>query len=218
MTPNDARHGTPAGHSAGCRCSPCSAAKLRYDKRRRYELATTGQRRVVPSYRAVRRIHALQALGYSGRVIAEAAGLVTKTVYDISLERSTNTRRTHFEAIAAAYERLAGTVPTGRYVGRNRRYAERKGWPPPLAWDDIDDISETGAPGRAANTGAWEDQIDPAVVWRVVNEQTRPRKLTHAEAAEVARTLVARGVSGFAMENDYGIKPERYGHPSTEVA
>lgn len=211
---DDPRHGEHAGHIAGCRDRCCGDAKLAYDKRRRFE-AHRGIQRKVPSWRVLRRVRALQALGWSVPKIAETSGLYPQQVYDI--DRYVGCYRSTFEAIDKAFRQLSMQLPptdtTGQRISvtRAQRHAERKGWLPPLAWDDMDDPNErpTVTRDRTWGAGNWEDHVDHAVVWRVINEQSSPRKLTRAESAEVVRILLSRGVSTFVIENDYGINTAR---------
>jgi hypothetical protein len=141
VSDNDPRHGTTAGYIAGCRSVCCWRAKQRYDKRRRWE-ALQGKPRKVSSVGAVRRVRALQALGWSVPRIAAETGLNHRQIY--SLHRyPTVYLRTH-KVIADVYERLAMRFPPERTTSerhsatKTRRHAQRNGWPPPLAWDDID--------------------------------------------------------------------------------
>lgn len=215
MLPDDPRHGTTAGHNTGCRCLPCCSAKLRYDKRRRLD-AVSGLHRRIPAWRAIRRLNALQALGWPLRRLESEIGVTFRSLSTIR-QQSTVTAAT-FEAICEAYERLSMSPPVADTVGelsgmaRTRNAALRNGWLPPLAWNDIDDPDErpTVTRDRTWGDGDWQDYVDHAVVWRVINEQTSPRKLTRAEATEVTRILLSRGTSTFEIENTYGIKPERY--------
>lgn len=212
MSPNDSRHGTYAGAIAhwlsdGRPCHPCEVAEWRYRKTRKLR-HIRGEVVMAPAVGVVRRYQALLALGYTGPRIAAETGLSIRTLRSVQYHGHVSVRPETAEKMAAAYERLSMTRPEGRYANRARSQARARGWLPPLAWDDIDDPNER--PTATTRDGNWEDQVDHAIVWRVVNEQTRPRKLTRAESAEVARVLLSRGVSTFAIENDYGIKAERY--------
>ena len=82
MRRDDKRHGTPAGHVAGCRRECCRKAKLAYDKRRKLD-AIQGIDRRVPTWRVMRRIQALQAIGWSVPKMAEASEgrMSFKTIY-----------------------------------------------------------------------------------------------------------------------------------------
>lgn len=128
-----------------CRCEPCTEASTRYERRRRY-YAHIGQPYTVPAVGFQRRARALMAIGYTMAQIAEGAGL-TPTNLSVKLSRnagSTVTRATH-ERMAALYERLHMHPQSGVWADRNRRWAESRGWAPPLAWDDIDnDPAPTG--------------------------------------------------------------------------
>jgi hypothetical protein len=131
---DDPRHGTTAGHNAGCRLDCCSAAKLRYDKRRKLE-RERGNARTVPNIGTRRRIRALQALGHSSGAIAAEAGLSPKSVVDL-LYRSERVYADAAEGIARAYEVLSMRLADSHFAERSRRAARRKGWAPPLAWPD----------------------------------------------------------------------------------
>lgn len=143
---DDERHGTSAGYIAGCRCGGCRRAKTRYDKQRRWELLQTGQYRKTPTFRAVRRIHALQAMGWSVPQIARVCGISHRHLYN--LDRHATCYTSTFAAVDAAYRVLSMTPPpettTGERISvvRARKHAARQGWPVPLAWTNIDDPDE----------------------------------------------------------------------------
>lgn len=141
IAPDDPRHGTNAGHVAGCRNNCCRRAKLAYDKRRKLE-ALRGIDRQTPAWRATRRIQALQALGWSVPRMAAHSTLTDKTIY--GLNRSDTVWMSTFEQVDALYRRLAMVTPTPSTPGSSRakNHARRMGWPPPLAWVDIDDENE----------------------------------------------------------------------------
>lgn len=131
-------HGTHARYIAGCRCKACRAARAAYQKRNAYARAA-GRPGLVPSVGTVRRLQGLARLGWPPAELAARLGSTT-VEYVQQLRRTsrpTVERATH-ERIAALYDALAMTP--GPSV-RTRRYAERCGWAPPLAWDDdaIDD-------------------------------------------------------------------------------
>jgi len=85
----------------------------------------------------VRRIQALQALGWTIADIARQSGLYEKTLRN-PIYRGTSVYRATAEAVAETYERLSMTLPDGGYHERCRRMAAKRGYAPPLAWDDID--------------------------------------------------------------------------------
>jgi hypothetical protein len=67
-----------------------------------------------------------------------------------------------------------------------RKYAERKGWPPPLAWDDIDNDPKPPKP-ESANT------LDEAAILRKMRGENV--RVFHEERREVVRRLHAQGLT-----------------------
>jgi hypothetical protein len=149
-----------------------------------------------------RRIRALVAIGWSTYAIAERLGCTQNRVWELIQERSWVAPATH-DKVRALFAELCMT-PGPSPISKSR--AAAKGWPVPLAWDDIDNDTQPAHVARET----WRDYCDDAVVDRVVNGQPRPRQLTQPEAAEVARRLAAQGISGAAMTRKYGIKADRY--------
>lgn len=91
-----------------------------------------------------RRIHALIAIGYTVKAIADTADVDPSVLNDILHGHIPNIRGVTADRIAAAYRQLSTHPPTGlrkSAVTRSRRRAAAEGWPPPAAWDDnaIDD-------------------------------------------------------------------------------
>ena len=100
--------------------------------------------KITPEVGTGRRIRALVALGWTYRALARETGISGTHLSDIAraLPRArvgglTATR------IHTHYDRLSMTRPEGPGAERARRTARQHGWPPPLAWDDIDDPDET---------------------------------------------------------------------------
>lgn len=91
-----------------------------------------------------RRLKALNALGWSMNKIAATAGA------DVDgFKRLRNRAAPQFvrgevaDKVIAVYEELCMvSVSPGRASTRARNEARRNGWPPPLAWSDIDDPDE----------------------------------------------------------------------------
>lgn len=193
MNADDPRHGTNAGHVAGCREDCCSLAKFRYDKQRKLELQETGQRRRVSSLGYARRLRALQALGWSYARLTPFLGCNTSTIHERT--HSATVSRANHERMVQVYDQLSMVTPTGRHVARDRRRAAAKGWAPPLAWDEsaLDDPS--GQPYQPRTRGANPElhEVDPVVVERVL-AGIRVHA-NHAERTEAARRWVAGGRS-----------------------
>lgn len=102
----------------------------------------------VPATGPRRRVQALNALGWSQeQIVARARDLghpLTRAGIHSLMHRGDHRvrLRTH-QAIAAAYASLSMTLPEpGRSVTWTRNLAERRGYLPPLAWDNIDDPNE----------------------------------------------------------------------------
>jgi hypothetical protein len=139
VSDDDPRHGTTRGYAAGCRRACCREARNTDERTRRKRRQVLGIVRSVPASGTQRRIRALMAIGWTSADIATRAGWGTPQAVTELLA----VRRTVFVAtaatIAAIYDDLCMTPGPSE---KNRRDAQRKGWPPPLAWDDIDDPDE----------------------------------------------------------------------------
>lgn len=144
MSPDDERHGTVAGFVAHGRagapaCERCLTAKRSYEKARQMY----GNRKV-SALGSQRRVQALRALGHSKEAICAAGGWTDQSSLDYALRATTITPATA-KRVAAAYEALCMTLADGPKANRMRLLAARKGWAPPLAWNDIDDPNEKPA-------------------------------------------------------------------------
>lgn len=143
MSPDDPRHGTPTGYRAHQKtdqapCAPCRDSMLRYQKRRHLDMAR-GDRYTTPSLGYIRRIQALGALGWRQVDIAEAGSIPHKTIVEMSARKPGRVHRSTAAGLDLAYARLS--MKRGP-SSRTALHAARNGWPPPLAWDDIDDPNE----------------------------------------------------------------------------
>ena len=91
----------------------------------------------VPGLGTRRRVQALAAIGWSLQKVADRAG-VSKQALAGSLRAHRVTARVA-RTIQGIYLELENTPGPSE---RTRRYAATKGWPPPAAWDDIDNLGE----------------------------------------------------------------------------
>ncbi|HYF73558.1 MAG TPA: hypothetical protein VD864_12100, partial [Nocardioides sp.] len=113
---------------------------------------------------ATRRIQALQRLGWPVERIAIEAGVHRDTILDGRRPRVFIARRVRV-SIDEAYRRLHMVIPTGETkqhragITRSRNHAERMGWLPPMAWDDIDDAMEHPEMGRDPKLYRSEDLL-----------------------------------------------------------
>lgn len=158
MSPDDPRHGTTAGYQAHRRdsappCAECRRAAADYERKRSNDRYLNRPRRV-PSVGVERRVRALQAIGWSMDLIAAEGGWKDRDSiwYFVRGDSVTCTRRTA-ERIEAVYRKLSMTPGPSRITAIR---AEKAGWPPPLAWDDIDNPDERptlGEPDQRAGNG-----------------------------------------------------------------
>lgn len=126
----------------------------RYQKRRRLMVERGQWRGCVPIVGTQRRLRSLAALGWSWRSLAAEAGMDERCVQRLAAaDRPTVHPATH-DRIVALFERLSMQVGPNR-VARN--YARRQGWPPPLAWYDVD-LDDPAASPSVPTIGARELQ------------------------------------------------------------
>ncbi|MBO9555563.1 helix-turn-helix transcriptional regulator [Cellulomonas sp.] len=88
-----------------------------------------------PAEPVARRVRALAAIGWPARDVASRAGVSIAVVADLTAGRSTRVESRSDDSLRAVYEALSMTPGPSEQV---RKVAARKGWVPPLAWDDID--------------------------------------------------------------------------------
>lgn len=164
----------------------------------------------VPSIGAVRRVEALFAIGWRKSDLLALgmppAQLVTRPRHLISADG--------WRQVREIYNRLSMTPGTSSTT-RNR--AARRGYAPPLAWDEetIDDPRAEPEVGDRV-----ERAVDPIAVARAVSA-VRPVggagsrdtriPLTHDEGVAVARTLTARGASDREIASVLGVSSRTVG-------
>lgn len=94
----------------------------------------------VASLGSVRKLRALAALGHSSRLLASRSGLSQSLVLAMLAGEIKNIRPQTKAAVDALFKQMAMTPGTNRTAAMR---AARKGWAPPLAWDD--DLDDPGA-------------------------------------------------------------------------
>jgi len=141
ICPPDHAHGKNSTCRAQhhCKCEDCTTFGREYEFWRQGQLKA-GRPLQVPSTGAIRRLRALQRLGWSLSAIGHAAGHTESWPHSITRQTVISTRTD--KEVRAVYDALSMRIPVGTTpneiaaITRARRYAERQGWPPPLAWDD----------------------------------------------------------------------------------
>jgi len=134
-----------------CRCADCTELASAYDSWRNH-MNRTGQTLMVDATGTHRRLQALMAIGWSLPAIAAHLNDRGPNIRRVLL--APRLTRRFADRIAAVYEDLCMTRPVGHdrtsiaAIARTRIFAARRGWLPPLAWDDIDTDPEPAAPER----------------------------------------------------------------------
>ncbi|MBS45321.1 MAG: hypothetical protein CMH83_19555 [Nocardioides sp.] len=189
MIPGDPRHGTDTGYAAGCREACCRAAHAR-DRRRSRQRAG---RPLVPALGTRRRTQALARLGWSTAELSREVGRTRSWLYKVL--RNDRVQVETALVVADLYERLSMTRCTAASAGRTATMAAAKGWPPPLAWTNIDDPDENPRL-MVARAGL----ADPVVVDRILSGDWH-LTATRAEKAAVLRRWQAAGRADRELEN-----------------
>lgn len=168
-----------------------SAAILAVTPERIFAEARDAQR--VPSYAMMRRIQALQALGWTLRSLDDRLGIGTPAKsFGVSAYTYASTHR----RIVALFEEIKYTPgPSARTAGN----ARRRGFVTPLSWDNIDDPNEVPKGAELddddASRGPCDrlDHLDEVAIDLAI-EGKHPT-LTRAEAHVAAVRMQARGMS-----------------------
>lgn len=191
MNDDDKRHGTARGYSAHRRagvepCDACRRAAADYERRRHYD-SHLGRPRLIPVTGTRRRIRALQRMGWSADLIAQRLGHQARQPRDSirnMLYEATYVTRSMAERVARVYDELCMTPGPSNITARR---AERKGWAPPLAWNDIDD------PDEAPNLGEPERRLSQQEQWAKVAAE-RLEDIEHVAAGGVSAEEIAQRV------------------------
>jgi hypothetical protein len=134
------QHGTyRAYESDHCRCTRCAVA---YSRWKRLWLAGDPNREqaTIDGEGTRRRLRALTVMGWSPPELAARVGMNSQSL--LRLRNSAESRRVlpaTYEAVRRLYDDLWDVRSPGPHSRRLANLALRKGWVPPLAWDDIDD-------------------------------------------------------------------------------
>lgn len=136
------------------------AIKVRPDTAKRLLAVTINEHApgaIVDATGTRRRLQALVALGWTQTKLAASIGWTTANLNNLILSDDDVTRATA-DLVADLYERLS--MRPGPST-RASAVARRRGWAPPLAWDNIDDPAEQPAELRNPRQGvAVEDVLE----------------------------------------------------------
>lgn len=180
----------------GCRCDRCCESSYVYDKRRR--LGFGGK--AIDAEPARRRIRALMRIGWRAADIAKeaqwsSAQCVLEMMDNLYIQQQGSDR------ISTAYERLAGRPGPS---DQGRRRAERKGWPPPLAWDDgtgehgIDNPAATPWPMNESRRGVDEVIEEVRALLNTDTVDSIARRLGYADRKSLSKVIRRAGYSQLA--------------------
>jgi hypothetical protein len=134
---------------------------------------------LVPARGTTRRLQALLAIGWTHPLMTERCGLYT----GLLLRSQAHVTTRNHQIIAALYDRLCMT-PGPSQVTRLR--AAKKGYAPPLAWDDIDRDRQPATGDSLEDAGEGEeDVVDEVLVERILAGERMP--CTKPERYEVIR-------------------------------
>lgn len=167
----------------------------------------------VPSLGTTRRLQALYALGWTEEDIARRLGVSGARVGHLMNGYFPTLYPSTVESVARVYDELCMTVPEDpapqrrgevRVHERARRDAARRGYAPPLAFDNIDDPDEQPARVTVRGNQRRKDDCDPVVVERVLAGD-KTLRMTRAERVAVVRRARALGWTEGQIQERTGI-------------
>lgn len=156
----------------------------------------------------MRRIQALARLGYTVREVCRAAGLSERYMAELIDKDRRTCSTAAAQSVEDVYRRFCMVPPIMTpHRKRSKSIATRQGWPPPLAWINIDDPNEK--PQGAYHTARKHDELDPNTVQRFFEgDHTIPT--TRAEKEAIAAEWLRRGGSVSSLGRITGWRAERY--------
>jgi lambda repressor-like predicted transcriptional regulator len=137
----------------------------------------------VPGIGTARRVRALMALGWSLSAQSREVGMHIQQLWELAWEKQSYVSEATDRRVRDLFERLSATP--GKST-RSRNAAREHGWPPPLAWDDIDDPDAEPSLGESR-----DDIVDEVAMERALSGHHVD--LTDAELVAVLQAGVARG-------------------------
>ena len=96
------------------------------------------ERALVDSVGTSRRLQALVAIGWTETQLAERMGMYVGNFWALLCGMRQRVTSDNASRAAEIFSKLWNQPQAGHYADNARRIAARRGWQPPLAWDDID--------------------------------------------------------------------------------
>jgi hypothetical protein len=179
--------------------------------------ATPAARGYVPRLGVIRRIQALNAIGWPRTYIAERLGMSPQNLTQLVNGCRGTDPRPNDKVQAATWlkvDRLYRELHmTPGPSPESVRRARAKGYPPPLAWDDIDNPTERPVGVERRPQPLSLSEVDEARVLRLLAGEriasTRPEK------DEAMRRWVASGKSEASLCAIHGWRDNRYGRAAS---
>lgn len=163
---------------------------------------------------AARRIQALCALGYSINGQSQRLNYSKQNMYSLITGEKPFITSAIDQKIRAHYAELSMLLPPTRdrfqraAITKAKKMARSNGWPPPLAWDNIDDPDEKPKGMKPARYTPTSD-LDPVKVDRILRGDYE-LTATPAERREVVRRWAAEGRPLTELERLTGWNTNRY--------
>lgn len=183
------RHGDASAYACyKCRCPDAREAWRLYRKRTREGRIQPAH---VDSIGTARRLQALAAIGWSLDELTMYLGWPKGSVQNRRTARWPTVTRATADRVARVYDELSMTPGPS---SRARDLAVRRGWSPPLAWndDEIDDPAAKPAVGTRRWTCAPNETVIAAVLAGDVDAR---RQLKGPDRQELVRRLHAQGLN-----------------------
>jgi hypothetical protein len=139
-----------------------------------------------------RRLRALAALGWGVRELSEESGLPFSTIAMLRSE----TTRVHARTAAIVVDTYDRLQMRPGPSAETARLAHMKAWAPPLAWDDIDDLSEKPSGSR--------DGDEPREVVLAELDESGADVFDACRALGISRSAIERWCERNGMRDVYG--------------
>jgi hypothetical protein len=207
------KHGERSTYNRGCRCQPCRDDAARYERGRQWDLLN-GRPRRVDKTGTQRRLQALYALGWDWHALSRRLDASPELTRQWATTKKYVYARTA-QRVTALYDELSMRLPpeTNQVerinATRARNRAARKGWAPPLSWDDDQIDNPDARPHGSYRAIRPRREVDEAVVQRLLAGQRVPA--TVPEKDEAMRRWKAAGKSERSLCQLLGWKDSRYG-------